>query len=237
MANIGASYKEQQIMTSSPEELTLLLYNGAIRFINESITAMDIGNLQEAHNANLRAQKIVNEFMMTLDMQYEISKTWLSLYEYILYCLFQGNIKKDRDELLKANLLLTELREAWTLAMKKVSSMQVITDTTDAPAKKLWMSYLSLTKKMMKCLSKQEMGAFYECVNQRKQLQTDIDQMAYDDFKSSEEGKRIVFEIQSNSHFIANMLQAQISDVKQPQVMKAYDNTVDTAVSHRHWQR
>lgn len=237
MGNIGVSYKEQQIMTSSPEELTLLLYNGAIRFINESITAIDMGDLQEAHNANLRAQKIVNEFMMTLDMQYEISKTWLSLYEYILYCLFQGNIKKDKEELLKANLLLSELRKAWTLAMKKVSCKQVITDTTDTPAKKLWTSYLSLTQKMMKCLSKQEMSAFYECVNQRKQLQTDIDQMAYDNFKSSEEGQRIFFAIQSNSHLIANILQTKISNGKQPQVMKAYDNTVDVAVIHRHWQR
>ncbi|WP_378950591.1 flagellar export chaperone FliS [Pelosinus sp. sgz500959] len=117
--NMANTYKNQQIMTSSPEELTLLLYNGAIRFITESVAAMEQGNMQQAHNSNLRAQDIVREFMATLDTSYEISKTWMPLYDYVIYCLIQGNIKKDKEQLLQAKTILFELREAWVAAMKQ----------------------------------------------------------------------------------------------------------------------
>jgi len=117
--NTANAYKNQQIMTASPEELTLLLYNGALRFVNESITSMEQGDMQQSHNANLRAQAIVGEFMITLDMNYEISQTWLPLYEYVSHCLIQGNIKKDKEQLLHAKSVLSELREAWVGAMKQ----------------------------------------------------------------------------------------------------------------------
>lgn len=115
MAN---AYKNQQIMTASPQQLTLLLYNGALRFLTESITAMEQGDLQKSHNANLRVQDIVREFVITLDMNYEISTTWAQLYEYTEHCLIQGNIKKDVKLLLQAKDVLQELRDAWGEAMK-----------------------------------------------------------------------------------------------------------------------
>jgi flagellar secretion chaperone FliS len=116
MAN---TYKNQQIMTASPEQLTLLLYNGALRFLNESIQAMEQGDPQKSHNANLRVQDIVREFVATLDMNYEISETWAKLYEYIEYCLIQGNIKKDVEHLQNAKGILEEMRDAWAGAMKQ----------------------------------------------------------------------------------------------------------------------
>ncbi len=114
------AYKNQQIMTASPAELTLMLYNGAIRFTSESILALENGDLNKSHNANLRAQNIVREFMLTLDMQYEISRNWAALYEYINYRLIQANIKKDREMLAEARTLLTEMRDTWHQAMKAV---------------------------------------------------------------------------------------------------------------------
>lgn len=116
MAN---AYKNQQVMTSSPEQLTLLLYNGALRFLTESILAMEQGDIQKSHNANLRVQDIVREFVITLDMNYELSKTWAQLYEYTEHCLIQGNIKKDVEQLLQAKSVLQELRETWIEAMKQ----------------------------------------------------------------------------------------------------------------------
>ena len=115
MANV---YKNQQVMTSSPEQLTLLLYNGALRFLTESILAMEQGDIQKSHNANMRVQDIIREFVCTLDMSYELSKTWAQLYEYTEYCLIQGNIKKDVKQLLQAKDVLQELRDAWGEAMK-----------------------------------------------------------------------------------------------------------------------
>ena len=119
-AESAMAYKRQQIMTASPAELTLMLYNGAIRFINESIMALESGDLPKSHNSNIKAQNIVREFMVTLDMQYEISQNWAALYEYIHYRLVQGNLKKDRAMLVEARGLLTELRDAWHAAMKAV---------------------------------------------------------------------------------------------------------------------
>ena len=97
-----------------------MLYNGAIRFINESIMALESGDLCKSNLSNLKAQNIVLEFMCTLDMQYEISKNWAALYEYIHYRLVQANLKKDREMLVEARGLLTELRDAWHAAMKSV---------------------------------------------------------------------------------------------------------------------
>ncbi len=116
---VANAYKNQQIMTSSPEQLTLLLYNGAIRFLTESILSMEQGDLQKSHNANLRVQDIVREFVHTLDMNYEISKNWAQLYEYTEHCLIQGNIKRDVEQLQQAKSVLEELRDARTGAMKQ----------------------------------------------------------------------------------------------------------------------
>jgi len=116
MAN---AYKNQQVMTSSPEQLTLLLYNGALRFLTESILAMEQGEIQKSHNANMRVQAIVREFVRTLDMSYELTKTWAQLYEYTEYCLIQGNIKKDVKQLHQAKNVLKDMREGWVGAMKQ----------------------------------------------------------------------------------------------------------------------
>lgn len=115
MAN---AYKNQQVMTASPEQLTLLLYNGALRFLTESISAMEQGDVPKSHNANLRVQDIVREFVRTLDMSYELSENWAQLYEYAEHCLIQGNIKKDIKLLLQAKDVLQELRDTWVEAMK-----------------------------------------------------------------------------------------------------------------------
>lgn len=118
--NTANTYKRQQIMSASPEELTLMLYNGAIRFVTESMLAIEKKDIKKAHSANIRAQNIVREFMVTMDMKQEISKSWLLIDEYILHCLVQGNVKKDLVPLEEAKRLLVEFRDTWFKAMKQV---------------------------------------------------------------------------------------------------------------------
>lgn len=125
-ASTANAYKQQQIMTASPEELTLMLYNGAIRFVNESIQAIEQKNLEKAHMSNMRAQNIVHELMITTDTTYEIAKNWLLLEEYILHCLIQGNIKKDIVKLEEAKKLLMEFRDTWVQAIKQVRQAKVV---------------------------------------------------------------------------------------------------------------
>ena len=123
-ANTANAYKRQQIMTASPAELTLMLYNGAIRFVTESMLAIDKKDIEKSHAANMRAQNIVREFMLTLDMKQEVSYNWLLLDEYVLHCLIQGNMKKDKAPLVEAKRLLVEFRDTWVQVMKLVRSDQ-----------------------------------------------------------------------------------------------------------------
>lgn len=118
-ANMANTYKNQQILTAPPEELTLMLYNGAIRFINDSIKGINEKDIGRSHNSNMRAQAIINELMLTLDMKIEISKSLLSLYDYINFRLVQGNMKKDKEQLDEACSLVKELRDTWIEAMKR----------------------------------------------------------------------------------------------------------------------
>lgn len=124
-ASTANAYKNQQIMTASPEELTLMLYNGAIRFVSESIQAMTQGDLERSHNANIRAQDIISEFIITLDMNQEISQGFLALYDYINYRLQQGNIKKDQEQLAEAKGMLQELRDTWVQAMRQIRETKI----------------------------------------------------------------------------------------------------------------
>ncbi len=125
-ANMANVYKQQQIMTASPEELTLMLYNGAIRFVTESIQAIGQKDIERAHKKNMRAQDIVRELMSSTDTQYEISHDWLRLEEYILYRLVQGNIQKDVAQLEEAKKLLTEFRDTWVEVIKQVRQAKAV---------------------------------------------------------------------------------------------------------------
>lgn len=125
-ASMANAYKTQQIMTASPEELTLMLYNGALRFISESAREIEQHNMEQANKTNLRAQAIIRELMNTLDPQYEISRSLLPLYEYMEHQLIQGNIKKDTTPLLEVKGLLTELRDSWAEAMKSARQKRAV---------------------------------------------------------------------------------------------------------------
>ena len=111
-------YVENTVMTATPEELTLMLYDGAIKFENKAAAYMETNEIEKAHNAIIRAQDIFTELMHTLNMDYDLSQNLHSLYDFIRSSLTQANVKKDAG-LLKEMLSLTrELRDTWAEAMK-----------------------------------------------------------------------------------------------------------------------
>ena len=118
MINPAAAYRNQQIMMASPEQLTLMLYDGAIRFLRASITAIDAKDIEKAHDMNMRTQDIVREFRNTLNMDIELSANWDQLYEFMEYRLVEGNIKQDKAMLQEVLDLLKEMRDTWAEAMK-----------------------------------------------------------------------------------------------------------------------
>lgn len=118
MQNPYNQYKENNIKTASPENLTLMLYNGALKFINQGKLFIDEKNVSKSNDAIQKAQAIIQELNITLDMQYEISKNLRSLYTYILDKLVEANMSKDKAILDEAGVMVTELRDTWKEAMK-----------------------------------------------------------------------------------------------------------------------
>lgn len=119
MVNAAEAYKRQQVLTATPEALTLMLYNGALRFMTEGREAIERKDYEEANNSLQKAQNIITEFRVTLNMEYEIAHQLLPLYNYVYDRLVEANMKSDIKQLDEAKNIITELRDAWAQAMKK----------------------------------------------------------------------------------------------------------------------
>lgn len=111
-------YKQNSIYTSSPEELTLMLYNGLIKFIMQAQCGLDEKDMEKASLSTIRAQDIVLHFRSTLDMKYEVSQGLDLLYEYMYRRLVEANINKDQEILEEILGMAKELRDTWGQAMK-----------------------------------------------------------------------------------------------------------------------
>lgn len=122
MVNAAEAYRRNQILNAPPEQLTLMLYNGCLKFIDEGVAAMNEKNFETANEKLQRAQKIISEFRLTLNMDYEISHQLMPLYDYVYNRLIEGNVQSDVKQLEEAREIINELREAWVGAMKKARS-------------------------------------------------------------------------------------------------------------------
>lgn len=114
------SYKQNSVVTATPEELTLMLYDGAIKFMNISKYSIENKDLERAHTSLIRAQDIINELNYSLDMKYDISKEMRNLYDFISSNLVDANIKKDIAPLEEALVITHELRDTWKEVMQQV---------------------------------------------------------------------------------------------------------------------
>lgn len=107
------AYQTQSVTTASPGELTLMLYNGCLKFIKLAKSSMFEQDF-EAKNANLaKAQKIIQELMVTLDTNVEVAAGMMQMYDYIHRRLIEANVKNDTSILTEAERYVTEFRDAW----------------------------------------------------------------------------------------------------------------------------
>lgn len=111
-------YKENSIFTSTPEELTLMLYNGLVKFIMQAQCSINENNIEKANKSITRAQDIISEFLITLDMKYEVAGNLALMYDYMYRRLIDANVKKDHAILGEVLGFAMELRDTWTQAMK-----------------------------------------------------------------------------------------------------------------------
>jgi len=116
--NAYNQYKENTVFTASPEELTLMLYNGMIKYANQAIIAIDEKRIPQAHETIIRTSAIVSELNMTLNMDYEISQGLRPLYDFLNERLFEANITKDKKIIEDILPIINELRDTWKQAME-----------------------------------------------------------------------------------------------------------------------
>lgn len=112
------SYQQNSVNTASPGELTLMLYNGCLKFITLGKKAIAEKNFQEKNMNLIKAQKIIQELMVTLKMDLAISKELLSLYDYLNRRLIEANIKSDLDILEEVEGFVMEFRDTWKEAIQ-----------------------------------------------------------------------------------------------------------------------
>lgn len=112
-----AQYNNSKILTASPAELTLMLYEGAIKFCNIAIVAVEQKDIQKAHDNIVKTEHIIDYFRQTLDMKYEVAKDFERVYTYLSQRLVQANIKKDKEILEEVNQHLRDMRDTWKQVM------------------------------------------------------------------------------------------------------------------------
>jgi flagellar protein FliS len=121
-AQAQALYLKMQVNTASPGDLTLMLYNGCIKFMKQGLEAIKRRDFEAKNESIKRAQDIIDELVITLNMKYDIAKQLSSLYEFINWQLVEANIKLHEQSLEVAIEMITELRDTWAEANKIAKS-------------------------------------------------------------------------------------------------------------------
>lgn len=118
MQNAYAQYNNNKVMTASPAELTLMLYEGAIKFCNIAIDAVEHKDIPKAHTNILKVSKIIDYLRATLDMKYRVAQDFERMYVYISRRLREANVKKDKEILEEVNEHLHSIRDTWKDVMR-----------------------------------------------------------------------------------------------------------------------
>lgn len=118
------TYFNASVNTASPEELTLLLYNGCSRFLKQAIRCIENNDINGKHHNLMKAQDIIIELQATLDMQYEISNQLFALYDYLLRQISNANVTKDIRIIKECIGFVEDLRDTWVEALKSLKQTQ-----------------------------------------------------------------------------------------------------------------
>lgn len=116
--NPYAQYQNSRILTASPAELTLMLYDGAIKFGNMAIMGMKQKDIEKAHVNLKKVQRIVTEFRVTLDMKYPVAQDFERIYVYLEKRMTEANLTKDPEIMEEVVAHLRSLRDTWKEVMR-----------------------------------------------------------------------------------------------------------------------
>ena len=117
-----AAYANNKVMTASPAEVTLMLYDGAIKFCNIAIRAIEEGDVEKAHNNIVKVENIIDEFRATLNHKYPVAEDFENVYVYLRERLSLANMKKDKEILEEVLKHLRTMRDTWKEVMKETNN-------------------------------------------------------------------------------------------------------------------
>lgn len=117
-ANGYEAYAKNKITMASPAELTLMLYDGAIKFCNIAIVAIENKDYVKANTNIQKVERIIGEFQATLDFKYKVAKDFDRVYSYLMQQLIQANIKKSTPILEEVLKHLRTMRDTWKEVMQ-----------------------------------------------------------------------------------------------------------------------
>lgn len=127
--NAAKAYGNNKINTASQAELTLMLYDGAVKFANRAKDALEVKDYETVNTNIQKCRNIVVELLSTLDHKYPVAKDFETLYNYIYALLTDANMKKDMEQLDKALVELRDIRDIWKEIMTKAKGPQLVLDT------------------------------------------------------------------------------------------------------------
>ncbi|MBR5944917.1 MAG: flagellar export chaperone FliS [Lachnospiraceae bacterium] len=116
-SNAYAQYNNSKVLTASPGELTLMLYDGAIKFCNIAIAAIGQDDIQGAHNNIVKAERIVDYLRTTLDMRFEVAQDFERVYIYLQRRLVEANMHKDIVIIEEVRSHISSIRDTWKEVM------------------------------------------------------------------------------------------------------------------------
>ena len=119
LPNAYSQYSNSRILTATPAELTLMLYEGAIKFCNIAIVGIEQNDIQKAHANIMKVEKIIDYLRKTLDMKYPVAQDFENIYVYLDQRLREANTKKDVEILKEVKMHLDSVRDTWKEVMKK----------------------------------------------------------------------------------------------------------------------
>ncbi|MEG0806508.1 MAG: flagellar export chaperone FliS [Lachnospiraceae bacterium] len=113
-----ASYNNTKIMTATPAELTLMLYEGAIKFANLALSGIEKNDIEKSHLNIMKVRDIILEFQSTLNYDYPVAEDFNKVYEYLKQRLTQANLKKDAEIMEEILGHLRTMRDTWKEVME-----------------------------------------------------------------------------------------------------------------------
>jgi flagellar protein FliS len=115
LAYSPSAYRQSAVLTASPEQLVVMLYDGARRFLGQATAAMRAGDVETSHLKLRRAEAIISHLLETLDLdQGEIAGRLQAIYLFCNRHLNEARIQRDPEKIEQINALLGELRSAWS---------------------------------------------------------------------------------------------------------------------------